>query len=496
VKSGYSFINFVASTTRSRRETALLGAAAVILLAITGYSYWIAQRQFQDAEIAARLNGFNAKLVKFVQMLRTVESSQRGYILTDSPLFLEPYGEMIDQLIPVANKLEAEAPRELKSVERIRDILDPLKTKVEEMSQTVALVKSGQKDRAIERVRDGLGRNLTAIIEADIGAIADDGQMLVRSNEESTRRLQTFKLFIDGVGAFLILSFSFLALWLLLRSNAAISKAQAALFKANIELEDTVAHRTAELRRANEEIQRFAYIISHDLRSPLINIMGFTSELEILRKELFERLGDTNKLAGAEGLDKDFDEALGFIQSSIARMDRLIAAILKISREGSRPLNPEPIETKALVETLLANVEHQLREKNAAVRLGELPPIVTDRLSIEQIFSNLIENAIKFLQPGQEGRITVDGSDQGAEVVYTVSDNGRGIDPKDHQRIFELFRRAGPQDVRGEGMGLAYVSALLRRLGGTIAVESKLNHGSVFRLTLPRTLAQPDRKAA
>jgi signal transduction histidine kinase len=224
--------------------------------------------------------------------------------------------------------------------------------------------------------------------------------------------------------------------------------------------------------------------------------MGFTTELETLRTELFEKLAAANALAGSEVLGKDFDEAFGFIKSSIARMDRLIAAILKISREGSRPLNPEPVDTKVLVDGVVAGVAHQIKEKEVNVLVGALPSVVTDRLALEQIFSNLIENAIKFLKPGEQGEIKVEGHRRGAEVTYTVSDNGRGIDPKDHQRIFELFRRSGPQDVPGEGMGLAYVSALVRRLGGTVTLESALGGGSTFKLTLPSTARYQKRIAA
>jgi signal transduction histidine kinase len=224
--------------------------------------------------------------------------------------------------------------------------------------------------------------------------------------------------------------------------------------------------------------------------------MGFTTELETLRTELFEKLAAANALAGSEVLSKDFDEAFGFIKSSIARMDRLIAAILKISREGSRPLHPEPVDAKALVDGVVAGVAHQIREKEVNVVVGPLPAISTDRLALEQIFSNLIENAIKFQKPGGEGKIRIDGFRQGAEIIYTVSDNGRGVDPKDHQRIFELFRRSGPQDVPGEGMGLAYVSALMRRLGGTVSVESTLGRGCTFRLTLPGRESLQKRVAA
>ncbi len=487
---------FSARIRESRREAALIGAAAVVLLLVTGFSLSLTERVLNDAETADALNGFNARLTRLVQLLRTAESSQRGYLITQDPSFLQSYSETKDLLMPMAEELSATAPREVGASGAAAPILKPLAAKLAEMEEVLALENSGKRKEAIARVKDGYGLRLTEQIEDHVGEVKERQTALVSKNEAATGRLQRAKCFIDGFGAILVLTFSFLSLWLLMRSNAAIREAQQALTKANADLEETVQQRTAALTRANGEIQRFAYIVSHDLRSPLVNIMGFTSELESLKLELFERLAAANALAGDDALGKDFDEAFAFIKSSIARMDRLIAAILKISREGSRPLHPEPVDAKALVEGILAGMAHQVREKGASVEIGALPPIVADRLALEQIFSNLIENAIKFLKPGCAGEIKIDGRGRGVDVSYTVSDNGRGIDRKDHQRIFELFRRSGPQDVPGEGMGLAYVSSLVRRLGGSISVESTPGGGSAFELTLPSAAAAKKRVPA
>ena len=115
--------------------------------------------------------------------------------------------------------------------------------------------------------------------------------------------------------------------------------------------------------------------------------------------------------------------------------------------------------------------------------------MVSDRLALEQIFSNLIDNALKYLRKGVPGNITVRGKMRLGFAVFEVADNGRGIDPKDHQRIFDLFRRAGTQDRPGQGIGLAHVRALVRRLGGTMTVASALDEGSTFTVTLPATWA-------
>jgi PAS domain S-box-containing protein len=241
----------------------------------------------------------------------------------------------------------------------------------------------------------------------------------------------------------------------------------------------------AELRESNEEIQRYAYIVSHDLRAPLVNVMGFTSELEAARAEVRAALGSH---ADAARIDADMEEALGFIRAAITKMEALIAAILKLSREGRRTFRPEPLDMRALVQGLADAQRHQADAAGARVEIADdLPEIVADRLAVEQIFGNLIDNALKYLAPERPGLIRVEGRPvAGGRVRFTVADNGRGIALRDHARIFELFRRSGLQDKPGEGIGLAHVKALVRSLGGRIEVSSEFGQGTSFSVTLPR----------
>lgn len=261
--------------------------------------------------------------------------------------------------------------------------------------------------------------------------------------------------------------------------------------------------RETDLREANDEIQRFAYIVSHDLRSPLVNIMGFTTELEALRGDIFERIDALKARIGPEdgtpdeALGRDFDEAVGFIKTSIAKMDRLINAILQLSRQGRREFNPERIDMNELVSNIAASLAIQADAAGAIVSSQPLPGIVGDRLALEQIFSNLVDNALKYLRRGVPGEVEVTGHLRGRMAVYEVRDNGRGIEARDLDRVFDLFRRSGVQDRPGEGIGLAHVRALVRRLGGTISVTSEPGDGSTFTVTLPRRWAgERQRKAA
>jgi signal transduction histidine kinase len=230
--------------------------------------------------------------------------------------------------------------------------------------------------------------------------------------------------------------------------------------------------------------------------------MGFTSELEGAQAEIERfyrnvRQTDSNLISPETraAIESDLPEAIGFIRSSTVKMDKLIRAILKLSREGRRVLAPEPIDMAQLLEAQRHSVAHQLHERSAILLIEPLPDLTSDRLAIEQIFGNLIDNAVKYLHPSRPGRIAVRGRHLGANVIYEIEDNGRGIDPKDFERIFDLFRRSGVQDQQGEGIGLAHVRALVRRLGGTISVSSRLGEGSIFTVVLPSYISMSSEAA-
>ena len=182
---------------------------------------------------------------------------------------------------------------------------------------------------------------------------------------------------------------------------------------------------------------------------------------------------------------------MGFIRASTEKMDRLINAILKLSREGRRSLAPETIDIGDMARAAADSIRHQLSETQTEFVVGEMTLFESDRLSIEQIIGNLIENAVKYSDPdpARLNRIEVSGRDLDDDwVEFAITDHGRGIAPKDHERIFELFRRSGRQDRPGEGLGLAFVRNSVRRLGGSIDVESALGRGSTFRLKFPKRL--------
>jgi signal transduction histidine kinase len=335
-------------------------------------------------------------------------------------------------------------------------------------------------------------------------AVRAEEQRLFALRTAAADRTEQLASVVTVIGSGLVILLAGISIFLVRRSTRARDVAETQLRDNNLNLEATVDARTADLREANNEIQRFAYIVSHDLRSPLVNIMGFTSELEELRADIFRRIaalrlaaasappptvddGGTETALEAEDkqLLESFSEAIEFIKSSIARMDRLISAILGLTREGRREFDPVRIDMSELIGAIVTTVAHQASEAKAEIRIESLPEITSDRLALEQIFSNLIDNALKYLKPGVPGDISVRGRTKLGFAIYDIADNGRGIEAKDHQRIFDLFRRAGLQDKPGQGIGLAHVRTLVRRLGGTMSVASELDKGSTFTITLP-----------
>jgi len=259
--------------------------------------------------------------------------------------------------------------------------------------------------------------------------------------------------------------------------------------------EEQLQRYAAELEQANEEVKQFAYIVSHDLRSPLANLKGFAAELrfalEVVGSAMdttLSHLDEKQRQDVVMALDEDVPEALGFIDSSVTHMDRFISALLKLSRLGRRELHLEPVDMEALVQATLQTLGHQLEERQVEVTVGPLPEMVADRTSMEQIMGNLLGNAVKYLDPDRPGEIEITAERGTNETTFRVRDSGRGIAEDDMDKVFAPFRRVGRQDVPGEGMGLPYVQALVRRHGGRMWCESELGVGMTFSFTISNHL--------
>jgi signal transduction histidine kinase len=247
-----------------------------------------------------------------------------------------------------------------------------------------------------------------------------------------------------------------------------------------------------ELKLRNEELRSFMFSISHDLRTPLVNIKGFSAELSVMLRELdgllhrnASRFEEEERQRLEHILQSDVSGALGFIEGSVDVMSRLMSAVLKLSRVSSRELRPERVDPGSVVHSFIRSRSGELAEKNITITVGPLPAVFADRLAIEQILEQLLDNAVLYRDPARPGTVTVEGERTSGGVTVRIRDNGRGIAAEDVPKVFEIFRRAGRQDTPGEGMGLVYVKTLVQRHGGSIWCESEPGSGSTFSFTIP-----------
>ncbi|MBV8684424.1 MAG: CHASE3 domain-containing protein [Caulobacteraceae bacterium] len=425
--------------------------------------------------------------------IERLEAARRGYLLDEDPTFRLIFDDAETSLVHEIAQLHAlteDNPTQRANVERLTEQTTRLRVM---LGASMVARTLGLTQKAMEDFRtDGsvqLARETRAV---GVAMMAEENRLLSGRMVTQRRTVVAFYgvLIASGVLLLLVATASIL---LILRYVRALATSRDSLKSLNETLEQAVAVRTRDLLRANEEIQRFAYLVSHDLRSPLVNVLGFTAELEqsgqtiaALLQRVEEEAPHLLDAEARRAVYEDAPEALAFIRTSTQKMDRLINAILRLSREGRRTITPIRLDMERLVQAIADSMRHRLDEIGARLTVETpLPQVVSDRLAVEQILSNLIENAVKYLKPGRPGRIRVRGYVERGRAIFEVQDNGRGIDPKDHERVFELFRRAGPQDQPGEGIGLAHVRALAYRLGGGVTCQSALDEGAIFRLSLP-----------
>jgi light-regulated signal transduction histidine kinase (bacteriophytochrome) len=269
-----------------------------------------------------------------------------------------------------------------------------------------------------------------------------------------------------------------IAAWMLGSSRRTERRARALAERMTHSLRDS----QTELARSNAELERFAYVASHDLREPLRTITSF---LGLLSRRHGWRLDDEGR------------EFLDHAVAGAKRMDALIAELLDYSRTG-REATPEPTDLAGAWSVAVRNLSAAIADSGAEVTCGPLPVVLADRGEMVQVLQNLLGNAIKY--GGDTPRIHAEAIRRGGEWEVSVSDDGPGIDPRHHDRIFVLLQRLHRHDeVEGTGMGLAICKRIVEAHGGRIWVDSESGEGASFRFTLhgaePTPLASRERGA-
>lgn len=375
------------------------------------------------------------------------------------------------------------------------------------------LIGSGARDQA----EAGMGRGvrLLDVARATLDEFRAEEEALDRRRMESLRstsRRLVWTLIVGGaaiVGSTLILALVFLRGVIqrldVLRDNArrfAEGKPLNPPVSGRDEIHevDRAFRDMAEnLDRQKQENEMFVYSVSHDLRPPLVNLQGFSDELSLSCRDLRELFrGDDvpepMRCRGMQLVDRDIEESIRFIRAAVGRLARITDALLRLSRAGRVEYQWQPVDLAAAVGKVVDSLHDSIAARKAQVAVGELPPAWGDPTALEQVFANLIGNAVQYLDPDRPGRIEVDGIAPGRVGmppglwVYRVRDNGLGIPEVYHQRVFTAFGRFHAGAALGEGIGLALVRRTVERHGGRIWMESAPGVGSAFLVALPAVI--------
>jgi len=256
----------------------------------------------------------------------------------------------------------------------------------------------------------------------------------------------------------------------LFKKTQEVRRQEQALRALNAQLEQRVAERTAELQRSNEELQQFAYVVSHDLQEPLRVVASYVQQLA-------ERYQDK--------LEAEANELISYALDGARRMQQLIVDLLAYSRIDTTGQEFAPTDCEGVLQCVLSDLRVAIEESGAEVTHDPLPQVMADNVQLGQVLQNLLGNAIKF-RSQEPPRIHVSARQEGQQWVFSVRDNGIGINPRYAERIFGIFERLHPRtEYPGTGIGLAICKKIVERHGGQIWVESEPGKGAAFFFTLP-----------
>ena len=484
----------------SRVTVGAVTAGFALLVVAGGATTWLVARVADNTELVSHSLRVELALSHFRTLSEQAETARRGFLLEPDPRFTQTIEGIAGDIGPSLDELRAMVRDNPEQTALVNQLAAASREHMVLIRRSMAQRRAASAPNTVPFSWDR-SPQLIQTVRQLATTLGEEERTLLEKRIERQRASQRVTYGVIALAALLLILVAAGTIWVTRRTLLALHRTGDELARLNDDLEGAVRARTVDLQRANDEIQRFAYIVSHDLRSPLVNVMGFTSEMEATIRPLSELVdrAEEGGLAVSEdarlAVREDLPEAIGFIRASTQKMDRLINAILRLSREGRRILAPEPIDMSVLLSGIVGSSQHKLQDLGGEVRVSPLPSLVSDRVGLEQIFSNLIENALKYRAPDRTPVVEVRGWLEGERAIFEVSDNGRGIDPKDHDRIFDLFRRSGTQDQPGEGIGLAHVRAMVYRLGGIISCQSALDAGATFRLSMRADLSDEGARA-
>jgi signal transduction histidine kinase len=466
----------------------------------------------------------------------------RGAVLANDARFSTPVTVWmdVDRRIDQLAELVADNPAQVERVVQVRQAVQAYRQWSDRIQD---MLHSGRRRDVLARFRDLAPSDVLDRFRQQLAAFQAEERRLdtLRSNAADAARERQQTLVVAAVFGSLL--FVALAVWLFTRGVrgrlavladnagrlagneplAPIGPGRDEIARLDLTLHETsrrlleaeriqarfradLARRTGELARINETLRQqtqenemFIYSVSHDLRAPLVNLQGFSKELIRSCDELRAAVRESSLAAETRQriervVDEDIGEALHYLQTAVLRASHIIDALLRLSRVGRVEYRQQKVEVRDIVPRVVDAMQGSIRARRAHVSVDELPAVWGDATALEQVFANLIGNAVNYLDPSREGRIEIGTTPAPPGVhslrIFYVRDNGLGIPAVALPRLFNAFQRLHGNVAAGEGIGLALVRRVVERHGGRVWAESREGVGTTFYLSLPEAEAR------
>ncbi|HEY6774424.1 MAG TPA: CHASE3 domain-containing protein [Oxalicibacterium sp.] len=452
----------VRASSRAWLTKAGLTAAMLLLILVSAITFYRIQQFADSSQLVSHTHLVIEKIHRILSELKDAESAQRGYLITGDSSFLETHHAVVVELpqqIAELKDMTLDNPEQQRRIAVMEDMIDD-RLHVLRLGIDLLADRSGISNAELIAMVRGEGWQTMAQLHRYIQGMIDieekllsDRANLVEQQAASTKR---WILFGNLLAVVLLLS----AIWLILHEIAHRRTAQR-------EIEKTAA----QLELTNKELESFSYSVSHDLRSPLRAIDGYS---RIFEEDFADKLDDEGR------------RLLTVIRTSSKKMGQLIDDLLAFSRMGRKPVDFGKVDMNALVEEVWQEVclnmpAHPRLEKKP------LPPCWGDRALLRQVFQNLLANAVKYSSKQPDPVVEVFSDLREEDIVYSVRDNGVGFDMRFYNKLFGVFQRLHTEDeFPGTGVGLAIAQRVIVRHGGRIWAESKQNEYTIFNFSLPK----------
>lgn len=396
------------------------------------------------------------ELSEFRTFIRSAEIGQRGYLLTEDRHYLDAYRNAIDAIMPAFADFKAVTVGNPAHQEALATLEPLVVQKLDLLRETTRLHDAGDSAAALAIVRDVRGRTLMDDIHVSTNRMMDEERRRLELRLAKYAQNNLWLLIANLVGTVFIIALAIISILTVRRMGEEA-------------LRDS-EKRGDKLRAAVNELDAFSYSVSHDLRTPLRAIDGFS---RILLKHHASELAPEPR------------EYLQAVRDNTVQMGHLVDDLLAFARLNRKQLSKKQVPTRTIVEQVVREVQQQAEGRSVSVSVSDLPPVWGDAALLKQVFVNLIDNAFKYTRLRMDAVVEIGSRNIGGEQVIFVRDNGVGFDMQFTSKLFGVFQRLHrAEDFEGTGVGLAIVQRIIHRHGGRVWAEAAVDRGATFYFTM------------